>query len=44
MKVFMSNAAGEDVIEQIDDDIQVETRTTNFKNAKCPLSLRIWWI
>ncbi len=40
MKVFMSNAAGEDVIEQIDDDIQVETRTTNFKNAKCPLSLR----
>ena len=40
MKVFLSNAAGEEVIEQIDDEIQVETRTTNFKNAKCPLSLR----
>ena len=36
----MSNAAGEDVIEQIDDDILVETGATNFKNAKCPLSLR----
>lgn len=41
MKVFMANAAQEDVIEQIDDDIQVETtRANNFKNAKCPLSLR----
>ena len=40
MKVFMSNAAGEDVIEQIDDDIQVETGASNFKNSRCPLSLR----
>ena len=41
MKVFLSNAAEDEAIETIEDGIQVETtKTSNFKNAKCPLSLR----
>lgn len=41
MKVFLSNAADDEAIETIADDIQVETtKTSGFKNDKCPLSLR----
>jgi hypothetical protein len=41
MKTFLSTASEEDKIEQIDDDIQMETtNTSSFKNSKCPLSLK----